>query len=132
MLNGKFYIYGLGRSGLASAKAVIDAGGLAYMGDDRDLSERTDIPQGGAVVAQGFPSGIDALILAPGIPLTHPEPHNVVKLAQEKNCPIYCDIELFYQAYKDHKKCTFYYDYRNKWEINCHRTHDICSETFGL
>ena len=107
MLNGKFYIYGLGRSGLASAKAVIDAGGLAYMGDDKDLSQRKDLPKGGIIVAQGFPDNIDAVILAPGIPLTHPEPHETVKAAQAKNYPIYCDIELFYRQYKNYKNAKF-------------------------
>lgn len=107
MLNGKFYIYGLGRSGLASAQAVINAGGLAYMGDDGDLSQRNNLPSGGIIVAQGFPENIDAILLAPGVPYTHPEPHKVVKIAKEKNIPIYCDIELFYRQYHSHKNAKF-------------------------
>ncbi len=40
-------------------------------------------------------SRIAALVLAPGIPLTHPQPHWVVKLAQAAGVEIIGDIELF-------------------------------------
>ncbi|EJF89067.1 UDP-N-acetylmuramoyl-L-alanine--D-glutamate ligase [Bartonella tamiae] len=38
---------------------------------------------------------IDVLILAPGVPLTHPTPHWVVTLAQKAQVDIIGDIELF-------------------------------------
>ncbi|HZD90322.1 MAG TPA: UDP-N-acetylmuramoyl-L-alanine--D-glutamate ligase, partial [Pseudolabrys sp.] len=38
---------------------------------------------------------VAALVLAPGVPLTHPEPHWTVKLAQATNVEIIGDIELF-------------------------------------
>ena len=34
-------------------------------------------------------------VLAPGVPLTHPEPHWTVNLADEAGVPIIGDIELF-------------------------------------
>jgi len=40
----------------------------------------------------------DLLILAPGIPLTHPEPHPIVMRAKNTGLEIICDIELFYRA----------------------------------
>src|SRR6202008_623116 len=40
-------------------------------------------------------SKIAALVLAPGVPLTHPEPHWTVKLAQSARGGIIGDIELF-------------------------------------
>ena len=107
MLDRNYFIYGLGRSGLASAQAVINAGGIAYIGDDKDLSVRNDLPKGAAIVAQGFPRDAEALILAPGVPLTHPKPHNIVLKAQDNDCPIYCDIELFYRQYKSYKNAKF-------------------------
>ncbi len=39
-----------------------------------------------------------ALILAPGVPLTHPTPHRIVELARMTETPIYGDIELFMRA----------------------------------
>ena len=40
-------------------------------------------------------SAIAALVLAPGVPLTHPEPHWSVKLARKADVEIIGDIELF-------------------------------------
>ncbi len=36
-----------------------------------------------------------ALVLAPGVPLTHPEPHWTVRQAQQAGVPVIGDIELF-------------------------------------
>jgi UDP-N-acetylmuramoylalanine--D-glutamate ligase len=38
---------------------------------------------------------LSALVLSPGVPLTHPEPHAVVRTAQKHNVPVVGDIELF-------------------------------------
>ncbi len=38
---------------------------------------------------------IAALVLAPGVPLTHPAPHWVVQLAQKAGVEVIGDIELF-------------------------------------
>ena len=40
-------------------------------------------------------TGYDSLILAPGVPLTHPYPHWVVVKAQAAGVEIIGDIELF-------------------------------------
>jgi UDP-N-acetylmuramoylalanine--D-glutamate ligase len=40
-------------------------------------------------------STVAALVLAPGVPLTHPEPHWSVKLAHEAGVEVIGDIELF-------------------------------------
>jgi UDP-N-acetylmuramoylalanine--D-glutamate ligase len=40
-------------------------------------------------------SRIAALVLAPGVPLTHPTPHWIVRLAQQAGVPVIGDIELF-------------------------------------
>jgi UDP-N-acetylmuramoylalanine--D-glutamate ligase len=44
---------------------------------------------------------LDALVLSPGVPLTHPKPHEVVGLAQAAHCPILGDIELLVEACPD-------------------------------
>ena len=39
-------------------------------------------------------SDIDGLVLSPGVPLTHPTPHDVVVKAHDAGCPVIGDIEL--------------------------------------
>jgi UDP-N-acetylmuramoylalanine--D-glutamate ligase len=38
---------------------------------------------------------LEALVLAPGVPLTHPEPHWTVRLAHAAHVPVIGDVELF-------------------------------------
>ena len=40
-------------------------------------------------------TGLGALVLAPGVPLTHPAPHWSVELARKAAVPVIGDIELF-------------------------------------
>jgi UDP-N-acetylmuramoylalanine--D-glutamate ligase len=40
-------------------------------------------------------SGVSALLLAPGVPLTHPEPHWSAKLAKKAGAEVIGDVELF-------------------------------------
>jgi len=95
--NKKVALFGLGESGLAAARALMAGGAEVCLWDD----DRTRIE---AAQRQNFHTNdfhsIDwedyrALILAPGVPLTNPEPHWVVKLAQQNNVEIIGDIELF-------------------------------------
>jgi UDP-N-acetylmuramoylalanine--D-glutamate ligase len=46
---------------------------------------------------------IDFLVISPGIPLTHPKPHKVVKLAIKVKCPIIGDVEILYRSNKEAK-----------------------------
>ena len=80
----KVAIFGLGGSGLASASALF-AGGADVIGWD-DSAEIV-----AKATAAGIPtadlrdtdwSKIAALVLAPGVPLTHPVPHWTVGLAR--------------------------------------------------
>ena len=90
-------VFGLGGSGLVSASALL-AGGAEVVGFD-------DNAQGVAKAnAAGIPtadlhaidwSRIAALLLAPGVPLTHPAPHWVVQRAREAGVEVIGDIELF-------------------------------------
>ncbi|MEA1938524.1 MAG: UDP-N-acetylmuramoyl-L-alanine--D-glutamate ligase, partial [Pseudomonadota bacterium] len=43
-------------------------------------------------------SGIDTLVLSPGIPHTWPEPHPIVAKAKASGIEIVCDVELFARA----------------------------------
>jgi UDP-N-acetylmuramoylalanine--D-glutamate ligase len=90
-------VFGLGGSGLASARALIAGGADVIAGDDSaDTVAKA--------AAAGIPttelrrldwSKIAALVLAPGVPLTHPVPHWSVGLARSAAVEVIGDIELF-------------------------------------
>ncbi len=95
----KVAVYGLGASGFSVARALVAGGAQVIVWDDgeaqRDKAEAENLTVSDPC-AQGL-EGYAALILAPGIPLTHPEPHPVVKLAQSSGVPVLGDVELFQQ-----------------------------------
>ena len=93
----KVAVFGLGGSGLVSASALLAGGAdvVAYDDDAQSVAKAN---------AAGIPTadlhGVDwskiaALVLAPGVPLTHPAPHWTVQLAQEVGVEVIGDIELF-------------------------------------
>ncbi|MBI0003851.1 UDP-N-acetylmuramoyl-L-alanine--D-glutamate ligase [Bartonella sp. M0177] len=107
--NKKVALFGLGGSGVATAKSLLAGGADVLAWDDKmETVERTR--------AENIPvsdlhnvdwSKISALVLAPGVPLTDPEPHWTVKLAKAAGVEIIGDIELFIRernAYLEHNK----------------------------
>ncbi|MBI1250827.1 MAG: UDP-N-acetylmuramoyl-L-alanine--D-glutamate ligase [Alphaproteobacteria bacterium] len=93
-------VFGLARSGLAAAQALTAGGARVYAWDDDPL-KRADAERIGVLTtdinARDWRS-FAALVLSPGVPLTHPEPHRVVTLARAVGVPIIGDIELFARA----------------------------------
>jgi UDP-N-acetylmuramoylalanine--D-glutamate ligase len=90
-------VFGLGGSGLVSASALL-AGGADVIGYDDTQASVTKANAAGIPtndLRKADWSRIAALVLAPGVPLTHPEPHWVVELARQANVEIIGDIELF-------------------------------------
>jgi UDP-N-acetylmuramoylalanine--D-glutamate ligase len=90
-------VFGLGGSGLASASAL-RRGGAEVIGWD-DSADAVRKAQ-----SAGIPTGdlrridwstVAALVLAPGVPLTHPAPHWPVALAHAGAVEVIGDIELF-------------------------------------
>jgi len=93
----KVALFGLGGSGLATAKALI-AGGAQVVAFDDDVSACQRAQAAGITVKDLRELDwreFSALILTPGVPLTHPEPHWAAKLALAANVEIIGDIELF-------------------------------------
>jgi len=93
----KVALFGLGASGLASASALLGGGADVVAFDDSDATIEK-------ARAAGIPvadlrhidwSKIAALVLAPGVPLTHPAPHWTVGLARNAAVEVIGDIELF-------------------------------------
>ena len=90
-------LVGLGRSGLAAARALLAGGARLKAWDDDALSRSAGAAAQIEIedLAGSDWSRFAALILAPGIPLTHPEPHWSVAQARAAGVPILGDIELF-------------------------------------
>jgi UDP-N-acetylmuramoylalanine--D-glutamate ligase len=90
-------LFGLGGSGLSTARALIQGGAKVCAWDDGEAGRLKAVAQG--VPLEDFSasdwSRFDALILTPGVPLTHPTPHWTVPLARAAGVEIIGDIELF-------------------------------------
>src|ERR1700741_2644691 len=100
----KVAVFGLGGSGLVSASALL-AGGADVIGwDDREATVAKAASAGipTADLRQIDWSKIAALVLAPGVPLTHPAPHWVVQLARKANVEVIGDVELFCRERRHH------------------------------
>jgi UDP-N-acetylmuramoylalanine--D-glutamate ligase len=93
----KVAVIGLGSSGIATCQALQAGGSTVLAWDDQEAGRERARQQGFEPVdlqAHDW-QGVAALILAPGIPLTHPEPHWSVKRAQEQGIPVLGDVALF-------------------------------------
>ncbi|MHA1539029.1 MAG: UDP-N-acetylmuramoyl-L-alanine--D-glutamate ligase [Alphaproteobacteria bacterium] len=92
----RFAVFGLGVSGLSTCAVLTENGAEIAVWDDtaekRDLAAEQSYPLLD-LYAENL-SDYDFLVLSPGIPLTHPEPHKIVTQAKEAGCPIICDLEL--------------------------------------
>jgi UDP-N-acetylmuramoylalanine--D-glutamate ligase len=89
--------FGLGASGLATCRALA-AGGARVIADDDDQKRIAEAARAGIATADLRAtdwSAIAALVLSPGVPLTHPAPHWAAALAQEAGVEVIGDIELF-------------------------------------
>ena len=90
-------VFGLGKSGMLSARALIAGGAKPIVYDDSEKSVAEAKAAG--LATQDLRtldwSSIAALVLAPGVPLTHPKPHWSVELARRAKVEVIGDIELF-------------------------------------
>ena len=92
-------VFGLARSGLAAALALREGGAQVACWDDGARGRE-------AASAAGLPlmdlrdadwRKFAALVLTPGVPLTHPEPHWTVALAGAAGVEVIGDTELFFR-----------------------------------
>ncbi len=93
----KVAVFGLGRTGLTAARALVAGGAEVALWDEKEGGRA-------AAIAEGFPvvdlktadwSSFAALMLSPGVPLTHPKPNWTVEMARAAGVEILGDIELF-------------------------------------
>ena len=95
-------VLGLGRSGLATARALRAGGAVPVCWDDNEAAQA-------AAVAEGFLvadlrkdrnwEGIGCLITSPGIPHMYPAPHPVIVKAWDMGAVVDNDIGLFFRSY---------------------------------
>ncbi len=90
-------LFGLGASGLDAARALRAGGAIVAAWDDKAASREGAAAAGVGIVDLRAADwrAFDALVLAPGVPLTHPAPHWTVARARAADVPIIGDIELF-------------------------------------
>ena len=89
-------VFGLGLSGLSAAKALVKSEADVSAWDDDEAARQRATDEGVPLVDL---NGIDwkeqtSLVLSPGVPLHHPEPHEIVKLAEAANVEVIGDAEL--------------------------------------
>jgi UDP-N-acetylmuramoylalanine--D-glutamate ligase len=93
-------VFGLARTGLAAARSLVAGGAEVALWDEKPAARA-------AAEAEGFTltdlsaadwSKFAALMLSPGVPLTHPAPHWTVERAREAGVEILGDVELFARA----------------------------------
>jgi UDP-N-acetylmuramoylalanine--D-glutamate ligase len=90
-------VFGLGKSGLVSAQALAKGGAKVICFDDEAV--RLADAEASGLHTQDLHNidwkNVAALVLAPGVPLTHPKPHWTVELARKARVEVIGDVELF-------------------------------------
>ncbi len=96
----KIGVYGLGLTGLATCEALVASGAEVYCWDEKeDAREKTSKTRYAAEHPKDWPwDDMRTLALSPGVPLTHPAPHPIVKKAHQSGVEIIGDIEFFARA----------------------------------
>ena len=90
-------LFGLGGSGIATARALIDGGADVLAWDDNPESVANASEHGIQVgdLRSADWQALSSFVLSPGVPLTHPKPHWSVELARGAGVEVIGDIELF-------------------------------------
>jgi UDP-N-acetylmuramoylalanine--D-glutamate ligase len=100
----KVAVFGLGGSGLATASALMVGGADVTAWDDNPDRVAQAAAKGiavGDLRALDW-RGVAALVLTPGVPLTHPAPHWSVGVARAAAVGVVGDIELFCRERRAH------------------------------
>ncbi len=90
-------VFGLARTGLTAARALIAGGAEVALWDEKPDARASAAAEGLPLADLGSAGwgAFDALLLSPGVPLTHPKPHWTVERAKAAGVEIVGDIEMF-------------------------------------
>ena len=95
--------FGRGLAGLSASRALVESEAEVVAWDDdeeaRDRAEEAGVPLVDLYKCDW--SEHTTLVLSPGIPLHHPEPHPIVKMARDANVQIIGDIEVLARTQRD-------------------------------
>ncbi|HXI87403.1 MAG TPA: UDP-N-acetylmuramoyl-L-alanine--D-glutamate ligase [Parvularculaceae bacterium] len=96
----KIGVFGLGATGIAAAEALVASGADVFTWDESPSArEKTANTEFRAEHPKEWPwKELASLVLSPGVPLTHPKPHAIVRKAYAENIEVIGDIELFARA----------------------------------
>src|SRR5882724_5279038 len=97
-------IFGLARTGLGAVRALVAGGTKVIAWDDSSTARDLGGQEGAGLMPwREWPwEAICALVLSPGVPLTHPRPHGVVEHANRAEVPVIGDVELFAHEIRPH------------------------------
>jgi UDP-N-acetylmuramoylalanine--D-glutamate ligase len=94
-------VLGLGRSGLATARALAGGGAAPLLWDDGEAARARAEVEGFALGDLSRPreaASLALLVVSPGIPHLYPAPHPAVAAAQEAGVPLDNEVGLFFAA----------------------------------
>jgi UDP-N-acetylmuramoylalanine--D-glutamate ligase len=94
-------VLGLGRSGLATARALAAGGAHPLLWDDNPAARETAESLGFEIrdlTRLGAFEGVSCLVTSPGIPHLYPEPNRVIAAAWDAGVPVDNDIGLFFRS----------------------------------
>ena len=95
-------VLGLGRSGLATARALAAGGATPLCWDDAAAARDAAGAAGFALhnpTAPGALDGVACLVTSPGIPHLYPAPHPAIAAAWAAGVPVDNDIGLFFRSF---------------------------------
>ncbi len=95
-------VLGLGRSGLAAARALEAGGANVLCWDDGEAAREAALAEGLQIEDLSKDRAwvdTSVLIVSPGIAHLYPQPHPIVALAQEKGAVIDNDVGLFFRSF---------------------------------
>ncbi len=90
-------VFGLARTGVAAVQSLMSSGADVWAWDD-DGARLEAVGDAAVNLYEADFKNIDYLLLAPGVPFTHPEPHALVKKARESGVTIIGDMDIFQNA----------------------------------
>lgn len=95
-------VLGLGRSGLATARALVAGGAEPLLWDDSPEARARAEAEGFALFdltrATAW-EGVATLVVSPGIPHLYPEPNRLIARAMAAGVPVDNDIGLFFRSF---------------------------------
>ena len=102
-------VFGLGKAGRSAVEFLLKRECLVYAWDDNEEACKEFAKESiGKNITLAPPDtymwgGIEILVLSPGVPLKHPEPHPIVEMAREVEAAIISDVELLHMFAPDSK-----------------------------